>query len=41
MPKDNKVEKRKIVTGKQVYDRQAVLSGLAEGEKVIVGSCFW
>ena len=27
----------KIVTGKQVYDRQAVLSGLAEGEKVIVG----
>ena len=35
--KDNKVEKRKIVTGKQVYDRQTVLSGLTAGEKVIVG----
>ena len=35
--KDNKVEKRKVVTGKQIYDRQAVLSGLAAGDRVIVG----
>ena len=35
--KDNKVEKRKIVTGSQIYDRQAVLSGLAAGERVITG----
>ena len=35
--KDNKVEKRKIITGKQVYDRQVVISGLVKGEKVIIG----
>ncbi len=34
--KDNKVEKRKIVTGSQIYDRQIVLSGLAAGDRVIV-----
>ncbi len=35
--KDNVVEKRKIEAGSQVYDRQAVLSGLSAGERVIVG----
>lgn len=33
----DKVERRDIVTGKQVYDRQVVLSGLEAGEKVVVG----
>ncbi len=34
---DNKVEKRKVTLGKQVFDRQAILSGLAVGERVIIG----
>lgn len=34
---EDKVERRDIVTGKQVYDRQIVLSGLEPGEKVVVG----
>ncbi len=35
--KDNKVEKRQITVGNQVYDRQIVTSGLSAGEKVITG----
>ena len=35
--KDNKVEKRQVVIGNQVYDRQAIISGLSVGERVITG----
>ena len=34
---DNKVEKRKVVVGNQIYDQQIILSGLEAGERVIVG----
>ena len=35
--KDNKVEKRHVVIGNQIYDRQLILSGLNAGDRVIVG----
>ena len=35
--KDNKVEKRNVVIGNQIYDRQLILSGLNAGDRVIVG----
>jgi RND family efflux transporter MFP subunit len=35
--KDNIVEKRDVVIGKLVYDRQTITSGLNAGDKVIVG----
>ena len=35
--RDNTVERRQVVPGDQVGERQAVLSGLKEGELVITG----
>ena len=35
--KDNKIERRNVVIGNQVYDKQIITSGLNPGERVVVG----
>lgn len=35
--KDNKIERRDVVIGDQVYDKQIITSGLNPGERIVVG----